>query len=112
MTNSDPLPSYITIGNKYDPAMKITDQAEADAYFERCVQHCMTFGNDRQEAERIERSNLVYYAGYGTEETRRRVEKLFLCSHPIFGSIAKVGSPTPEEAFQAGKDAAERGRQT
>ncbi len=106
MTN--PFPSEITLGAKYDPAMKITDQSEADAYFERCVQHSMTFGNDRQEAERIERANLGYWAGYGSEETRRRVEKLFSCAHPIFGSIAEVGSPTPEEALQAGVDAASK----
>jgi len=107
---TEPFPSEITIGDKFGPAMKITDQAEADAYFERCVQHCMTFGSNRQESERITRSSLGYYAGYYSEETRRRVEKLFSCSHPIFGSIAEVGSPTPEEAFQTGIDAASKGK--
>lgn len=104
----EPLPSKITIGDKYDPAMKITDPAEAAAYFERCVQHTMTYGADRQEAERIERINLGYYAGYCSDETRRRVEELFGCAHPIFGAIAKVGAPTPEEAMQAGLEMAAR----
>lgn len=98
------LPSKITIGDKYGPAMKMTDAAEASDYFERCVQHTMTFGTDRKEAERIERTNLGYYAGYYDNETRRRVEKLFACSHPIFGAISKVGAPTSEEAMQAGRD--------
>lgn len=49
----EPFLDQITIGDKYDPAMKITDQAEADAYFELCVEHSMRFGNDRAEAERI-----------------------------------------------------------
>jgi hypothetical protein len=103
MTSSkEPFPTCITTGDKYGPAMLITDQTEADEYFERCVAHNMSFGQDRQEAEHINRVNLGYWAGYYSSETRARVEKLFRCSHPIFGAIAEVGVPTPEEAFQAG----------
>ena len=104
----DKLPRKITIGDKYDPAMLITEQSDADAYFERCVEHSMGFGMTREEAERLERINLGYYAGYSSEETRRRVECLFKCAHPIFGSIEKVGAPTPEEALQEGENAARR----
>lgn len=92
----------ITIHEKYDPAMSITDQAEADAYFEECVKHCMSFGTGRNEAEAIERANIGYYAGYRSAATRARVEALFHCTHPIFGAIAERGSPTAEEAFAAG----------
>lgn len=101
------IPDKITIGDKYDPAMKITDQAEADAYFELCVEHTMRMMPcDRAEAERIERSNLGYYAGYCSHDTRQRVEELFKCAHPILGAIAKVGAPTNDEAMQAGLDLA------
>lgn len=96
------LPEKITIGDKYGPAMKIEDQAQADAYFERCVAHTMSFGKSRAEAESIERQNLGYYAGYYNDETRHRVEAMFRCSHPVFGAIAKVGAPTAQEAMQAG----------
>jgi hypothetical protein len=92
----------ISIGDKYEPAMKITDEVEAARYFETCVEHCMSFGKSRAEAEAIERGNLGYYAGYHDSETRRRVEKLFRCAHPIFGSINAVGAPTAEEALQEG----------
>ena len=92
----------ISLGDKYDPAMKITDQAEADKYFEACVNHQVSFGQcTRQEAIDIERSNLGYFAGYYDNETRERVERLFKCQHPIFGPISE-GSPTPEEAFEMG----------
>jgi len=102
------MPDQITIGDKYGPAMEITDEAQAAAYFERCVEHTMRLRScERSEAERIERENLGYFAGYYSDETRERVERLFSCSHPIFGKIGKVGAPTPEEAFQAGL---ERGR--
>lgn len=96
------LPENITIGQKYEPAMEITDQAEADAYFEQLVAHTMRFGKSREEAEVIERVNLGYFAGYYSHEVRARVERLFKCEHPIFGAIAKRGAPTATEAFEAG----------
>lgn len=102
----DTFPDKITIGDKYRPAMEIREQAEADAYFEKCVEHTMRHGHDRASAESIERSNLGYYAGYGDSETRERIERLFRCAHPIFGKISQNGQPTAEQALQAGMDAA------
>lgn len=96
------LPDKITIGDKYGPAMQITDPKEAQEYFQVCVEHCMRFGDTREEAEAIERGNLGYFAGYYGADTRARVERLFNCAHPIFGAIADKGSPTPAEAFMAG----------
>ncbi len=94
----------ITYGEKYDPAMGMTDQMEANRYFNDCVEHTMRMlPTNRADAERIERSNFGYWAGYYDEETRRRVERLFRCAHPIFGSIAEKGSPTPEEAIEMGR---------
>lgn len=93
----------ITIREKYGPAMDIMNQVEADAYFEQCCTHCMSFGKNRAEAEKIEKSNLGYYAGYYSHEIRARVERLFNCSHPVFGSIAENGPPSFEQALEAGK---------
>ena len=92
-----------TWAQKYDPAMQIRDQAEADAYFEACVEHCMRAGKTRHEAEAIERSNLGYWAGYYDNATRERVERLYACAHPVFGPIAEVAPPTPEEALLLGR---------
>ncbi len=97
------LPDRMTTGEKYGPAMEITDPKEAQEYFEECVIHCMRDGMAREEAETIERSNLGYYAGYYNPETRARVERLFNCAHPFFGAIATQGAPTPTEAFELGK---------
>lgn len=106
------LPEKITIGDKYGPAMEITDQAEADAYFEKLVEHTMSYAKDEQYkthegAAALERSNLGYYAGYYDTETRKRVERLYGCAHPVFGPVEQFGAPTPEAAFQSGL---ERGR--
>lgn len=92
----------ITIGEKYGPAMAITSQAEADAYFEDCVAQCMLHGKSRADAIRIERQNLGYFAGYYDNETRERIERLFSCAHPVFGRIEQVGPPTAKEALDAG----------
>ena len=97
-----PFKKYVTIGDKYHPAMKIVTQDDADEYFELCVRHSMKFGKSREEAERVERSNLGYFAGYYSSDVRQRVERLFKCAHPILGSIDERGIPTPEEAFLAG----------
>jgi hypothetical protein len=95
---------HATIGEMYHPAMKITDQKEADEYFEACVVYCMKQGgHSRESAEKIERSNLGYFAGYYDDETMKRVNRLFRTVHPIFGDT----SPTPEEAIEAGKKMAE-----
>lgn len=96
------FPQQITIGDKYGPAMEITEQVDADAYFEKCVRHMMSRGKSRVEAEKTELGNLGYYAGYYSHETRSRVERLFQCQHPVFGPIDVCGPPTPKEAFEAG----------
>lgn len=96
------MKKQITIGDKYGPAMEITEQSEANSHFEECVAHCMLFGVSRKEAEKIERSNIGYYAGYYSSETRARVEKLYQCAHPVFGSIEEKGPPTVAEALWAG----------
>lgn len=90
--------------------MIITDQAEADEYFEALVADNLAHNGSksREEAEVMERSNLGYFAGYYDSETRRRVERLFKCAHPIFGSIEINGEPTAEEAFRAGIELASR----
>jgi hypothetical protein len=97
------FPDEVSIGDKYGPAMELTEQPDADAYFEKCIEHTMRFDkNTRERAESIERANLGYYAGYYSNETRARVERLFHCAHPIFGEIAVKGPPTPEEALAKG----------
>ncbi len=108
------IPDRITIGDKYGPAMAITDQSQADEYFEACVQQNLrqqaraNKTPDRAEAEKIERINLGYYAGYYDAETRARVERLFRCAHPIFGEITKNGSPTFDQALNAGCELAKQ----
>ena len=106
MNRLEPFPEKLTFREKYGPAMDITDQAEADAWFERCVEHTMRYATKQEDrtregAEACERSNLGYFAGYCDAETFDRVMRLFRCVHPIFGTVY----PTMTQAFEAGRTA-------
>lgn len=94
-----PFPKEVTIGELYHPAMKIKTQEEADEYFERLVELEMRGGTSRKEAERIEKANLGYFAGYYDVETSRRVQRLFRCVHPVFGSER----PDAKQAYETGR---------
>jgi hypothetical protein len=48
---------------------------------------------------------LGYFAGYYDHATRERVERLYRCAHPVFGS-ASAGPPTAESAILSGVVAA------
>lgn len=94
----------MTIGEAYGPAMEMTDPNEAKKYFEALVKHIMSDGKIREKAEQIAKSNLGYYAGYYDSQVMARVQKLFNCVHPVFGSV----EPTAEQAFEMGKKMGER----
>ena len=103
------MKTKITIREKYGPAMEVKTQAEADAYFEECVQHTMSWGRTREEAEKIERQNLGYYAGYYSQETRLRVEMLYNCQHPVLGAASDCqlsAEAILRRGIQAGKSEA------
>ena len=96
----------LTYGECLGPAMKITDQADADQYFAdyaAFIQKHLDSSprQDGKTAEQIAKINLGYFAGYYDQETRVRVERLFCCAHPIFGQ-ARDGAPSVETAFAAG----------
>ena len=80
----------MTSGEKYHPAMAICKQQEADAYFEHLVSLSIADGYTREEAERIERCNLAYFARYYDRDTLARVEALFHCTHPPFTEAIRI----------------------
>lgn len=105
----------LTYGECLGPAMKITEASDAEQYLEDYVAFIQAGldkhpREDGMPAKVIAATNLGYYAGYYDNETRARVERLFHCSHPIFGAIASKGAPTSEEAFETGKRMAEKAK--
>jgi len=104
------FPDKATYEQLYGSAMEIQTQKEADEYFEALAErHMRLFKTSRREAERVERINLGYYAGYYGNETRLRVERLFKCFHPILGKAAET-PVSPERALELGKEAARKRR--
>jgi hypothetical protein len=102
------FPNDATWHDLLDPAMKITEKEDADAYFETLIQHALKLDENltRETAVRNMKSSLGYFAGYYSSDVRARVEEFFDCAHPVFGRIEEKGEPTLEEAFKAGVEMA------
>ncbi len=98
--------SSTTYGDLYDPAMEVQTKEEATAYFDKLVQLQVANGVPADIATIVIKNNLGYWAAYGDEERRERIERLYECEHPYFGAIAVNGRPTTEEAFQIGTNRA------
>lgn len=89
-------------GDLYDPAMEVQTKEEADAYFKKLQDLQSANGVPPEISEKVIKGNLAYWAAYGSDERRERIERLYDCEHPILGSIKQLGSPTTEEAFELG----------
>lgn len=101
---------WLTIGECYGPAMSIQTEEDAAQYFEALVAYATTADPSlpRERHIEIQKANLGYFAGYYDSRTRERVERLFNCVHPVFGSSTSfVGgireNPTPAEAVDLGR---------
>lgn len=95
------FPDRMTDGEKYGPAMEVQNQEDAQEYLNKCVEHSMRVYNlSLEDATRIEKANIGYFAGYCSPEIRLRVEELFNCIHPILGSAKK--QLTPDEVLAIG----------
>ena len=80
----------LTIYEALDPAMYITEPQYAEQYLDDYAAYIQEFldaepCDDDKSAADIARENIGYYAGYYDSETMARVNRLFSCSHPIFG---------------------------
>jgi len=101
---TQPIPDKATIGDLYKPCAKVTDKAEAAAYFDKLIEwHMRVTGQDQNESASIIAQNIGYYSGYYDRATSLRIRYLFSCDHPIFGQ----SYPSAQEAFEAGTKAAD-----
>lgn len=81
----------MTYGDCLHPAMKITEQEDADQYLTEYIAHIQKLldkepRDDNMTAEQIAKVNIGYFSGYYDGATAERVNKLFRTTHPIFGS--------------------------
>ena len=95
----------------FEQALKITSKEDARQYITAYSKWIHSKYHDRtpkKEPIEIAKESFGYWAGYYSNDVRRKVEDLFECEHPYFGSIAKNGPPTAEQAFKLGMEIGER----
>lgn len=97
----------LTYGDCLKPAMEITDETDAIQYKKDYIAYIQKSLDKKPDpnsktAKETVNINLGYFAGYYDDKTRERIERLFNCSHPVFGSIKSNGRPTAQESFDAG----------
>lgn len=77
------------------------DKTEADQFYNSYVSFVMNENNSsREDAEKICKSNLGYFAGYYDKDTCDVIYNTYKCCHPIFGG--NPFSVSPKEAFETG----------
>ena len=95
----------LTFHEIFEQALKIRDKEDARQYLQSYSRWIVIKSVGKpmiKEPIEIAKENLGYWAGYYSHDTRHKVETLFECEHPVFGSIAKNGAPTAEQAFKLG----------
>jgi hypothetical protein len=104
----------LTYGECLKPIFKIMEKEDAMQYkrdYIVFIQKDIELNQkdaDGKTAEEIANNNIGYYTGYCSAVERARIEDLFECKHPIFGSIKENGLPLIPQAFAIGKQIAER----
>ena len=85
-------------------AVNVQHQIEADEILLEMIHAVVADGKATvEEAGKIVKENIAYYAGYYGNDVRERVEKLYGCTHPVFGSYAKYGAQPTEMALEMGR---------
>jgi hypothetical protein len=97
----------LTHGEALNPIFAIRDKEDAMQYKKAYVEYMERIlqkepRKDGMTAEEVVNSNIGYRAGYGSTLDRERIEELFECKHPVFGSVKENGQPTTRQAFEAG----------
>jgi len=88
-----------SISEKYDPALKMECQHEADKYFEECVEHqlrlCPAMG--RLAAVEQEVHNIHAYAENFEEDVRKRAKRLYgteaFCQRQRRQAVERLNQP-------------------
>lgn len=92
-----------TIGEIFDTALNLakTDKYRAGVFFNVYVNYVQNANEcNREEAEKIVKSNFGYYSGYFNKEVSNIIYSTYCCEHPIFGK--RPFDVSPEDAYLAG----------
>lgn len=95
-----------TVGEIFDTALNLakTDNYKAGVFYNAYIDYVRDAnGSSREEAEKIVKGNLGYFAGYYDKEVCDIIYSTYCCEHPIFGK--RPFSVSPEDAYLAGLEA-------
>ena len=87
-----------------NPIKRLSNKKEAERFFAAYVQFLYD-ANDREKvptleaAEQMAKSNFGYFAGYYSDDVRKKVYKYYHSAHPVFGNRYNI---TFWEAFGRG----------
>ena len=98
-----------TIMEVFNEALRCakTGKNKASDFFKAYVESIINVNNvTYDEAEKIAKSNLGYFAAYCSREIVDIIYETYQCSHPIFGD--KPYDVSAEEAFKKGMERASR----
>lgn len=74
----------------------------ADVHSKEEAEFLISFLSSTRPISQV-KSDLGYFFGRASFPERLRLEELFQCEHPIFGSAKELGQPLPEEAYILGQ---------
>lgn len=88
----------------FDAACRVQLPQDADLFTNLVALERLKTERESLDAARDwARQAICYWAGYFSHEVRLRVEELYGCVHPIFGS-ATQGRMTAERAYEIGRN--------
>jgi hypothetical protein len=103
--NTKGIPDKASLGEILDDVTAIAQcgfYAEAARYKQMLVNRRIRNVSPESmlDSEQIVAQNIGYLSGYASQKDRHRICDVFGTTHPFFGDT----DPTPDEAFQMGKD--------
>lgn len=102
------MPKEVNFNALYAGAMTAKTAPEADRWVKVITYMIATLDpNKAGRALYIVKNSIGYLSGYQSSAERDRIEQLYGTAHPLFGSVADNGEPTPEQAFALGLQWAE-----
>lgn len=103
--NATSIPDSATLGEILDDVVIIArggNREDANRYKQMLVNRRIRNvpAEPVMDSEQIVAQNIGYLSGYGSQGERHLICDIFGTTHPFFGDT----DPTPDEAFQMGKD--------
>ena len=94
---------------QFNEAMACENKEQAEKWFlDEALRYQSDYGIEAEKAKQVILTNLGYMAGYYNQAASHKIHDLFGATHPIFGAPNYWTEATPEQAFEKGKEMADK----